>query len=241
MTTNPYRYFRACAWGGPLLLIASILFWGLLGRNIPPFSAGLDAQAFADQFRPNAYQIRIGMIGELIFTVLYLMWGVAISKVMEAVERDNNVLSTLQIWGAGFTTVIFALACTTWLTATFRAETMNPELLQMLYDLGWIQFDMAFTLTTLQLIAMGVCFLSDRRLVPIFPRWVSWYTILVGFMFFMLALMPFFKSGPFSRSGLINYWVEFPAFFAFMAVVSIYLFKAIGRLEREHVESRANA
>jgi hypothetical protein len=231
--SHSYRYVRACAWGGPILLVASIIFWALLGRNMPPYSAALDAQTFADRFRADSFQIRIGMIGELVFTVFYLTWGVAISKVMEAVERGNNVLSTLQIWGAGFTTVIFALACTTWLTGTFRAETMSPEISQMLYDLGWIQFDMAFTLTTLQLLALGVCFLSDRRSEPLFPRWVSWYSIWVGFLFFSLALMPFFKSGPFSRSGIINYWVEFPAFFLFMAAVSAYLFKAIGRLERE--------
>jgi hypothetical protein len=85
----------------------------VLGRNIPPYSGGLSAQQFSDVFRANAPSIRVGMIGMLIFTVLYLPWGVAISKVMERVEHDNNVLSTLQLWGAGFTTVVFALASTT--------------------------------------------------------------------------------------------------------------------------------
>lgn len=130
------------------------------------------------------------MIGMLIFTVLYLMWGVAISKVMEQVERGNNVLSTLQVWGAGFTTVIFALASTTWLTGTYRADTLPP---QLLYDMGWIQFDMAYTLTTLQLVALGVCAAGDRRAEPLLPQWLSWFSIWVGAMFFALSLMPYFK------------------------------------------------
>jgi hypothetical protein len=234
-SANPFRYVRLCAWCGPMFLVATILFWGVLGHNIPPYSAGLDAPTFAARFRADATSIRIGMVGMLVFTVLYLVWGVGISKVMEQVERDNNVLSTLQIWGAGFTAVIFALASTTWLAGTFRAETLSPELSQFVYDLGWIQFDMAYTLTTLQLVALGVCLLGDRRPQPLLPPWICWYSIWVGLMFFLLAVMPVFRSGPFSRSGVLNYWVEFPAFFLFMAATSGYLIRAVGRLERQHV------
>lgn len=107
MPPNPYRHVQLCAWCGPTFLVATILFWGVLGHNIPPYSAGLDSPTFAAQFRADAASIRIGMIGMLVFTVLYLVWGVAISKVMEQIEQDNNVLSTLQIWGAGFTAVVF--------------------------------------------------------------------------------------------------------------------------------------
>lgn len=233
---QPYRYLRICAWCGPLFLVGTILFWGVLGHNIPPYSGGLSAQQFSDAFRANAGSIRVGMIGMLIFTVLYLPWGVAISKVMEQVEHDNNVLSTLQIWGAGFTTVVFALASTTWLAATYRPDELSPGLLQFVYDLGWIQFDMAYTLTSLQLIALGVAFILDRRTKPLLPNWVAWFSIWVGVLFFGLSLMPFFKSGPFSRSGIVNYWVEFPSFFAFMVACSVFLIKAITRLEREHTD-----
>jgi hypothetical protein len=110
-------------------------------------------------------------------------------------------------------------------------------LLQLLYDLGWIQFDMAYTLTTLQLVALGVCFLSDRRATPLIPHWLCWLSIWVGLMFFALSFMPFFKSGPFSRSGILNYWLEFPAFFAFMVAAGICLIRAVGRLEREHSDA----
>jgi hypothetical protein len=174
------------------------------------------------------------MVGTLAFAALYAVWGVAISHVMEAAERDNNILSTLQRWGAGFTTVIFYIPCGIWLTATFRAETISPDLLQMLYDLGWMIFDLSYTLTTMQMVALGVGFLHDRRPVPLIPQWVCWFSIWVGFMFFLEALNPFFKSGPFARNGILNYWIEFTIFFLFMALVSFYVLKAVRRLEAEH-------
>lgn len=232
--TNPYRYVGLCGWAGPVLLVVTIIFWGILGHNIPPFSADLTPQQFADEFVPRATMIRTGMTVTVAFGTLYLVWGLAISKVMEAVERDNNVLSTLQIWGAGFTTLIFVIPCAIWLTATFRADTLEPSTLQIIFDMGWMLFDLAYALTTLQMVAFGVCFLSDKRDVPLVPKWASWFTIWVGFMFICESFNPFFKGGAFSRSGILNYWIEFTLFFLFMAIDSYYILKAVGRLEQEH-------
>ena len=230
---NPYRYWRLCAWGGPVLLIVTIIFWGILGRNIPPYSADLTPEQFAAQFVPYATQIRTGMVVTISFSTLYFVWGVAISKVMETLEGGNNVMSTLQLWGAGFTTIIFVVPCAIWMTATFRPDTLAPQTMQILYDMGWMLFDLAYSLTTMQMLAIGVCFLGDKRSEPLLPKWVCWFSIWVGLMFILECLNPFFKDGPFSRSGLLNYWIEFSIFFLFMAIISLYLLKAIGRLERE--------
>lgn len=236
---QPYRYVRACAWAGPIVLVLVVLFWGVLGFMIPPYSAALDAESFAAAFRPHAYSIRIGMVGLMFFGAFYIVWGVAISKVMEAAERDNNIMSTLQVWGAGLTTPIFVIPGAIWLTATFRPDTMSPEILQMLYDLGWMLFDMAVMLTSIQMVAICIGFLNDPRPVPLFPKWACWLSGWVGFSFLTFALMPFFKSGPFSRSGILNFWVEFNVFFVFMIVVSYYTINAVGRLEREAADGVA--
>lgn len=238
---NPYRYVKALAWSGPILLVATILFWGVLGKNIPPYSPELNAEEFAAQIRENALQIRIGMILQLPVSVLYFTWGVAISKVMQAVERDNDILSTLQLWGAGFTTIVFVVPCSIWLTVAYRPEVMEPQTLQIFYDFGWFFFDMAYSLTTLQTLALGICFLSDRREQPLFPKWAAWFTMFVGASFVAETMMPLVYSGPFSRSGLLNYWIEFSLFFVMMIVVSTYILKAIARLEREHGARPATA
>jgi hypothetical protein len=231
---RPFRYVRACAWGGPILLLATIAFWGVLGHNIPPYSPSLSAEEFAAQIRAHALEIRIGMILQLPFSTLYFVWGVAIAKVMERVERDNNVLSTLQIWGAGFTTIVFCVPCAMWLAIAYRPEVMDPKTLQMMYDFAWFFFDMCYALTTLQALAIGICFLSDTRPQPLVPGWVAWLTMWVGISFVLETMMPLVYGGPFARSGLINYWIEFSAFFLMMIVLSLYTFKAISRLERVH-------
>jgi hypothetical protein len=55
----------------------------------------------------------------------------------------------------------------------------------------------------------------------------------VGVSFALLSLMPLVYDGPFSRSGLLNFWVEFTLFFLMMLIFSIALFRAISRLEAE--------
>lgn len=237
---NPYRYVRACAWAGPILLVALVLFWGLAGHNIPPYSASLDATAIAQHFRQHSVSVRIGMTVSMLLGILYLVWGVAIGRVMRAAEPHNDILSQLQVWGAGFTTIVIILPASLWLTAAFRPET-DPLILQALYDAGWIFFDMAFSLTMLQLIPFGICFLADPRAEKLVPVWVSWFAIWVGCMFVVFVFLPFFRDGPFSRSGLLNFWIEFNIFFLAMIVISISMFRALTRLEREHRQSRGES
>jgi hypothetical protein len=231
---NPYRYVKALAWSGPILLAATIIFWGVMGQNIPPYSPALSAEEFAAEIRNHALEIRLGMILQMPVSVLYFTWGLAITKVMQAVERDNDVLSTIQLWGAGFTTIVFVVPCAVWLAVAYRPDAMEPRTLQMFYDFGWFFFDMAYSLTTVQMIALGICFLSDRRETPLFPKWAAWFAMFTGASFVTETMMPLVYSGPFARSGLLNYFIEFGLFFLMMIVVSVYTLKAITRLEREH-------
>jgi len=236
---HPYRYVKALAWSGPVFLVGTILFWGVLGQNIPPYSTALDANTFAGEIRAHATQIRLGMVLQMPITVLYFLWGVAITEVMKTLERDNDVLPTLQLWGAGFTTIVVMVPCAAWLTVAYRPDAMAPQTLQILYDFGWFFFEVAYTLTTLQMLAAGICFLSDTRAQPLIPGWVCWFIMFVGVSFFLLSVMPLVYSGPFSRSGALNYWLEFTLFFAMMLVLSIHLLKAVTRLQREYYSTHA--
>lgn len=240
---NPYRYAKALAWTGVFMLAGTIIFWAILGQNVPPYSAELSADEFAAQIREHASLIRIGMIVQMPISVMWFTWGVAIWVVMRAIEKENgsnSILSLLQLVGAAFTTLVFVLPCSVWLAVAYRPEVMEPKTLQIMYDFGWMFFDMAYSLTTMQLVAFGICVLQDKRERPLIPAWAAWFSMFVVVSFAVLTMMPLVFGGPFSRSGLINYFVEFSLFFVMWLVLDIFILKAIGRLEQEHYTGHAS-
>jgi hypothetical protein len=229
-----FRYWRLCAAMGPVFLFAFIVCWGVLGYNIPPIPADLGPDDLAQHFRVHANEVRAGMAGAMLFGVLYLPWTLSITKVMETLETDgNNIMSTLQMWGGGITVVPLVTSSVFWLTGAYRPDVLDPKTLQMLYDMGWLLIDMFYAITTIAMVAMGVGFLADKRVTPLVPRWVCWYNIWAGLSFLFELLMPFFKSGPFSRQGSLNFWIEFLVWFAYILLTTFYMFKAIARLEGE--------
>lgn len=232
MNSN-FKYWRFCAACGPLFLVTYFGFWGLLGFCVPPLPATLSAAEMAEIFRTNTSQIQLGMVGAMTFAPAYMVWGLGICKLMETLEGNNRVMSVLQLWGAGLTVIPVYMCCIFILAGTYRAATLDPSIIQLLYDMSWLTISVSYSVTTMQMIAMGVAFLSDKRAVPLMPKWLCWYSIWGGLMFIAEDLMPFFKDGPFARNGLLNFWIEYSIYFFYMLFVTFYMFKAVSRLEHE--------
>ncbi len=229
-----FRYWRACAAMGPVFLAAFLICWGALGHNIPPIPADHTAAQMGEFFRTHYNEVRAGMAGAMLFGVLYLPWTLSITKVMEWINpRENNIVTTLQMWGGGLTVVPLVTSSVFWLTGSYRPDVLSDITLQMLYDQGWLLIDMFYAITTIPMVAIGVAGLADQRARPLFPRWACWYSIWAGISFLFELLMPFFKSGLFARQGWLNFWVEFLVWFIYILVITYYVFKAIPRLEQE--------
>lgn len=233
-----FRYWRFCAYCGPVFLTAFLFFWGYLGHNIPPVPADRSADQMAELFRNNANGIRAGMAGAMLFGVLYLPWTLSISKVMEHIDpRQNSMLPTLQLFGGALTVVPLVTSCLFWLTGSYRPESLSPVTLQMLYDMGWLLIDMFYAITTIPMIAVGIAGLGDKRAKAFFPKWVCWFSIWAGISFLFELLMPFFKTGLFARQGWLNFWVEFLVWFIYIVLVTVCVLRAIPRLEAERTKS----
>jgi len=232
MNAEAFKYWRLCAWSGPIFLVGFIFFWGVLGSNIPPVSPAWTQSDLAAHYLRNANSLRAGFVVSMTIAVFYMIWSVGIYNVMQRMEDGNHVLSQLELLGGSLTIIFLTMACSFWLTAAFRPDR-DPGILQMLYDVGWLTMDCAFFITTVQMIAMSVLFLSDERDVPLVPKWFCWYAIWVAFIFFTELIMPYFKTGLFAWDGLVNYWVGFLAWFVWIIGQSYYTFAAISRLEQE--------
>ncbi|CAB3772057.1 hypothetical protein GQ57_32345 [Burkholderia sp. MSh2] len=237
-----FKYWRLCAACGPIFLTAFIVCWGILGHNIPPIPADRTPEQMADFFRTHYGEVRAGMAGAMLFGVLYLPWTLSITKVMERINpKENDILPVLQMWGGGITVVPLVTSSVFWLTGAYRPDVLSPVTLQMLYDMGWLLIDMFYAITTIPMVAIGVAGLTDPRAKPLFPRWACWYSIWAGLSFLFELMMPVFKTGPFARQGWLNFWIEFLVWFGYIVVVTLYVFKAIPRLERERVNQSAPA
>lgn len=235
-----FRHVRFCAWNGMLFMAVFMVFWGLMGHNLPPWGGDEPASAIARYFRETRNWVRTGMVISMTFAVSYAVWGLAIGKVMRHAAGRDSILVDLQVWGAGLTVVPVLVSSSFWLAGSYRPDTLPDEILQLLYDMAWLLIDLAYSVTSVQMIALGVGFLQDKRAKPLFPKWVCWYSIWVGFMFVAECLMPFFKSGPFARQGILNFWIEFSIFFAYAPIITWFLLKAIPRLEREAADAGAH-
>jgi hypothetical protein len=227
------RYWRLCNLMGPVFITVFFVCWGLLGNNFPPIQPDVPASEVADYFRTNANSIKLGMVIAMSFAPAYGVWGYALAKVTEHIVEKDSILVQLARVGAAWTTMAILVATSFWLTAAFRPDALPDWMIQLLYDMAWLLIDLAYAVTTVQMFALGTAYLSDKRAVPLIPKWLAWYGIWVGFMFIAECVMPFFMNGPFARSGILNFWIEFIIWMGWVPVLTWYNARAIGRIERE--------
>jgi hypothetical protein len=230
-----FNYWRFCAYMGPVFMAVFIVFWGVMGHNIAPWNADLPAATIAEWFRSEANTIRTGMVVAMTFAVLYAVWGLSIGRVMTRIV-PGSILIDLQVWGAGLTVVPLLVSTSFWLAGAYRPDALPDVILQLLYDWAWLLIDVAYSVTSVQMFALGVACLRDKRAKPLIPKWFAWYGIWVGFMFIAECLMPFFKSGAFARDGILNFWIEFMIWFVWVPTLSFFVLKAINRIEQEEAK-----
>jgi hypothetical protein len=227
------RYWRFCLWLGPIFVAVFYYCWGVLGHNFPPFSPDAPAAEVAGYFRDNRNDVRLGMVIAMTAAPFYGVWGYALAKVLEQILPANNLMVQLARLGAAWTTITLLVPTSFWLTAAYRPDALPDWMIQMLYDMAWLLIDLAYAVTSVQLFALGIGFLADKRAVPLIPKWLAWYGIWVGFMFIAECLMPYFMNGAFARSGILNFWIEFIIWMVWVPVLTWYAIGAVKRIEAE--------
>jgi hypothetical protein len=135
--------------------------------------------------------------------------------------------------GATITYCPIVVACGIWLVAAMQVDVLSPALIQTMYYLGWMVIDLAYMVTSWQIIAASIVFLRDKREKKLVPAWVSWWGYVTVASFFPVSLIPFFKTGPWAFQGLFNFWIAFPTWYIWIVSMSIYIIKAVNRIQVE--------
>lgn len=228
-----YAMWRLLAWCGPIFMTTFFFMWGVLAKNLPPVGADLNAAQIAAHYIENGMAIRIGMSVCMVGGAFYMAWGLAVSRVMRRIEGPDGMLSSLEMMGATITCAPIIIACGIWTAGSIEAPALQPEIVHLLYWLGWMIIDLAYMVTTFQIFAVSLVFLRDRREKPLVPSWVCWWGFVTCAAFFPVSLVPFFRTGPFAFHGLFNFWIAFFTWYIWVTAISIYVIKAITRLQQE--------
>ena len=222
------RYQLISAWCGPAFLITFLVFWVILGHNFPNPSPALSAADLAARYADNLGEIRLGFIVSLITVGLYLPWTAVLSAQMARIEGKFPVLAFLQLLGGGLTVMVVSFSAFFWVAAAFRPER-DPALIQLLTDLGWLCIDLQYACTTLQMFAAAFVGLADKSRIPLFPRWVCYFTIWCGLSFLPASLTGVLKTGPFAWSGFLSYYFPYFCWLCWYAIASVYIIKEVNR------------
>jgi hypothetical protein len=222
------NYQLISAWCGPVFLVTFVLFWGVIGQNLPNPSPALSALDLVTRYTAHLSEIRLGFILSMIIIVLYMPWTDLLATQMARIEGKFPVMAYVQLLGGGLTVMVVSFSAFFWVTAAFRPER-DPTQTQMLTDLGWLCIDLQYACTTFQMVAAALVGLADTSKTPLFPRWACFLTIWCGLSFLPASLTGVLQTGPFAWNGLMSYYFPYFCWLCWFSVASYYMIQDVRR------------
>jgi hypothetical protein len=205
-------------WSAAAFFLLWLVGFVFFAQWIPPIPPSADADTVAALFADRSVPIRIGMVLMSLGAVCYLPWSMVLADLIKEREGRSSFLSGTMLAGGVLCSVTFFLPAFLWATAAFRPER-NPEITQALVDLGWLFFITPIGPFILQYLILAVVTFSDKRAVPVYPRWSGYLQLWVSVSFLPGIVAMFLKTGPFAWNGLLVWWVPFAAFTAWFFVM----------------------
>ncbi|MET0986515.1 MAG: hypothetical protein ABW034_14030 [Steroidobacteraceae bacterium] len=223
---------RVFLWSGVVLVAALIIAQGWMMGFIPGPSPSLSPDEVAGIFIERRSSILAGALVQIICWSFYATWAIPIILFIRKMERGWPILTYASLVNVGGGWVFFILIPMTWAVIAFRAETLDPTLIQIMND--WVWFDWLYTWPSFSIwmfIIGGAVFL-DRNTPRVYPRWIGYFNVWCGILIFPAGMIGFFKQGPFAYDGLISFWFAVCVFFGWMVTMTVMSFKAVTAEER---------
>jgi hypothetical protein len=223
---------RVFLWSGVVLVAALIGAQGWMMGFIPGPSPAMSAQDLAHIFIERKNSILLGALIQCICWSFYATWAIPIILFIRKMERSVPALTYASLVNVGGGYVFFILIPMTWSVIAFRAETLDPSIIQVMND--WVWFDWLFTWPSFSvwMFIIATAILCDHNVPTVYPRWVAFFNLWSGLLIFPAGLIGFFKTGPFAYNGLISFWFAVFVFFGWMVVMTVTTFRVITTEDR---------
>jgi hypothetical protein len=227
------RAQRIFAWGGVVNWLMS--FAGLyIAGFLPIVSPAASAEQIAALYRANGpLMIEIGSIVFLLASAPFVPFIAVLSTQIKRIEGDRRTFTYLQLVAGAASMTPLIVTPLPWCVAAFRPH--SPEIVQALNDLGFITMLTATPAVGVQVLAVGLAVLADKRARPVFPRWVAHasFVCALGLQGGMLLVLT--RTGPFAWDGVIAGLLPF-IFFPWCILMTPLLLRAIKQQEAEEAD-----
>src|ERR1700739_554328 len=170
-----YKIWKVLWWTVPAFLFAVFVLCGFPPHKMPPFPTSTTPDEVKAHFQEFRLPLLIALSICVTMTAFYMSWSVAVARVMERIEGPGGLLSKLEMMGGTITCAPVMVTLAIWLTAAHEVDNLAPGVVHMLYWMGWLLFDFAYFVTSLQIAAISIVFMRDKREQELVPDAVRWW------------------------------------------------------------------
>lgn len=213
-----------CGWCGPLAIILSLIGWVWAGMLPFPLGPGNTAEEVA-RFYAGGNHVTMGIIISSVALGLVIPLVAAIAYVMWRFEKQP-VLTLIQLVAGTVTCVCLLLPMLIMAIAGFRPDR-NPELMVLINDIAWLLFITPIAPFIIQNIVIGAATLSHPN--SLFPRWLGFVNLFVGFSFSFDILAYVFKAGPLSWNGLLIFWLALTTYSIWLIAMGVVVIQVASK------------
>ena len=190
----------------------------LIAGFVPPPSPGDNAAEISKFFAENTGRIRTGALLMMLGGATMIPFFAVLTMQMRRISGRFDGLCLAQLIAGGSAVWVFTLPPIIFSIAAFRPG-QDPNVTQMLNDLGWFLFVWNLGTLACQALVIAVAILSDRNSEPVFPRWVAYLNIWVAIGLLPGAMLTYFKTGIMAWDGLLAFWLAAVVFFSWILVL----------------------
>lgn len=219
-STMELRVHRVLIWSGFGMLALWLGAFLFIAGFIPPSRPTAGPAAIVRLYDDNANAIKFGMVISMLGSALLVPYAVAISGQLKRID-GARALADVQMVSCALLSLEFITPIGVWMATSFRFDGRSAELTESMHDLGWILFMTVIWSLWVQLIAIGVAILIDRRPVPILPRWLGYLNLWVALLILPAGAVLFFKSGPMAWNGVVGLYLPLTAFVIWIAAMTV--------------------
>ena len=227
---------KVLAWSGPIS--TAVTLSALIIGNFLPFpSPAASAEEVAAFYRGHSHAICIASILFMVSAAIFLGFVAELSVQIKRIEGDRRTLTYLQLAAGAASITPLILTPLAWCVAAFRPEH-SPDIIQAFNDLGFITMVTATPEVGVQVLAVGLAVLSDKRAQPVFPSWVAHasFVCAIGLQCGLLCVLA--RTGPLAWDGFVAGGIESIVFVPWTLLMCVMLLKAIRQQEvEEHEEA----